>query len=73
MTGLAAYLDARRAVLGLSVRQLADTAGLPPQYVANVVYGRTRRFPTPDELKALATALQVTPLDLLIAAGYLSE
>jgi transcriptional regulator with XRE-family HTH domain len=70
---LGAYIKDRRTALDLSAPQLAERAGVPVQWVKNIESARIKTFPTPDRLKALAQALEVTTWDLLNAAGYLDE
>jgi transcriptional regulator with XRE-family HTH domain len=70
---LGTYIRERRTALDLSAPQLAERAGVPVQWVKNLEHQRIKTFPTPDRLKALAQALEVTTWDLLNAAGYLSE
>jgi transcriptional regulator with XRE-family HTH domain len=70
---LGAYIRARRQALDLSASQLAERADVPVQWIKNIESARIKTFPTPDRLKALAAALEVTTWDLLNAAGYLSE
>lgn len=69
--GLAAFLRARRAALGLSARDVAESAGVTWQRIANMESRGEYRFPSPDELRRLAVALDTTPRTLLEAAGYL--
>jgi transcriptional regulator with XRE-family HTH domain len=56
-------LRSRRAALGLTLAQVASTAGLSVPYVANLERGRGN--PTLDVMVALAEALQVPAASLL--------
>lgn len=67
MVELGVRLRARRAVLGLTLAQVAQEAGLSLPYVANLEKGRGN--PTLDVLAALSRALQVGLADLFSDGG----
>lgn len=71
MTGLGAFVRARRETLGLTTTALGAAIGKSQTWVSRLEAGRLRLFPDPATLRALAAALDVTPAALLIAAGYL--
>lgn len=60
-TGL--RIRARRTVLGLTLAQVAERAGLSIAYVSNLEQGRGN--PTLEALRSVAAALQQTPGELL--------
>ncbi|MGB9619959.1 MAG: helix-turn-helix domain-containing protein, partial [Armatimonadota bacterium] len=60
---LAEHMRERRKSLGLSQEQLADRAGLSPNYVAKLEL--EKRAPSLSVLNALADALEVTVSELL--------
>lgn len=53
----------------LSQPQLAERAGLSPGYIANMEGGVRGRRPSRDVILSIARALDVPPLDMLVAAG----
>ena len=63
-------LAARRAELGLSIRQVAARAGLQLMTVSNLENG-TNLGPQPDTLKALARVLGLSVSDLYVLADWL--
>jgi transcriptional regulator with XRE-family HTH domain len=62
---LGLFVAARRKALGLTLRQVADLAGVSVPFVHDIEHGRrsTERF------EEFADALQVPVLELLSAAG----
>ena len=67
---LQAILRARRAALGLSLREVARRAGIDPASLSRLEAGKLLR-PTPENLRALAGVLDVPLADLYAAADYL--
>ncbi|HET9954901.1 MAG TPA: helix-turn-helix transcriptional regulator [Polyangiaceae bacterium] len=60
----------RRAALGLTLEQLAERAGLTPNYIGTVENGR--RDPSLSTVLALARGLGAAPGELLGGVGELS-
>lgn len=54
---------------GLSIRKLADRAGVTHSFIAKLEAGRFQTV-SPDNLTALARALDVAPEDLFTLSGY---
>jgi transcriptional regulator with XRE-family HTH domain len=65
-------LKRERERAGLTVRQLADAAGLVPSTVSRLETGFIAT-PRPKHLQQLAGALGIEVEDLYVAAGYLTE
>lgn len=61
-------LRTAREATGLSIRRLAERAGLHHAGLARIELGEQR--PTPDTLLALAQALELDESDLFALAGY---
>jgi transcriptional regulator with XRE-family HTH domain len=51
-----------RSRLGLSQARLAEWSGLSTQYIAMIEL--TRKFPTPEILERIASALEIDPSEL---------
>jgi transcriptional regulator with XRE-family HTH domain len=68
---LGSLLKRERERAGLTVRQLADAAGLVPSTVSRLETGFIAT-PKPDHLQKLAQALGIDVEDLYAAAGYLT-
>lgn len=66
---LSALLKRERERAGLTVRQLADAAGLVASTVSRLESGLIAS-PKPDQLQRLAQALQIDVEELYAAAGY---
>ena len=64
-------LKRRRSVLGISQMELAERAGLSSGYVGEIEMGR--KFPSPEALEGLATALGVRPFRLLMGDEDVAE
>lgn len=47
----------------MSIRDLADTAGVTPKTLTDIEYGRRR--PTYDTMRAISKALGVSPHDIM--------
>ena len=60
-----------RSNLGISQMELAERAGLSSGYVGEIETGR--KFPSPEALIQLATALEVKPYRLLMGAEDVAE
>ena len=54
---------------GLSIRKLADRAGVTHSFIAKLEVGRFQTV-SPDNLTALARALEIAPEDLFTLSGY---
>jgi transcriptional regulator with XRE-family HTH domain len=68
---LGSLLKSERERAGLTVRQLADAAGLVPSTVSRLETGFIAT-PRPDHLQKLARALDIDVEELYAAAGYLT-
>lgn len=55
----------------MSVRELADAAGVTPKTVTDLEYGRRR--PTYDTMRRIASALDVGPLEVAEFAATVSS
>lgn len=60
-----------RSNLGISQMELAERAGLSPGYVGEIETGR--KFPSPEALIQLASALEVKPYRLFMGADDVAE
>ncbi len=58
-----------RQARGLSIRKLAETAGVTHSFIARLEAGRFQTV-SPDNLTALAHALDIAPEDLFVLSGY---
>ena len=54
---------------GLSIRKLADRTGVTHSFIAKLEAGRFQTV-SPDNLTALARALEIAPEDLFTLSGY---
>jgi transcriptional regulator with XRE-family HTH domain len=61
----------RRALLGISQMELASRADLSSGYVGEIEMGR--KFPTPEVLERLATALETKPFALIMGEDDVAE
>ena len=68
---LGAYLREQRENAQLSLRQLADIAGVSNPYLSQIERGLKR--PSADILQQIARALQVSAESLYVRAGILDE
>jgi transcriptional regulator with XRE-family HTH domain len=68
-TQLGEYIRHLRTQRAMSLRELAETAGIDSGGLTRVEHGRIPR-PRPDTLYALAHALDVPLADLFAQAGY---
>lgn len=64
------YLKRAREKKGLSIRRLANIAGVSGAYLSQIETG-TREAPSPHILRRLAPVLGVSYEELMIAAGHL--
>jgi transcriptional regulator with XRE-family HTH domain len=69
---LGSLLKRERERVGLTVRQLADTAGLVPSTVSRLETGFIAS-PKPEHLQRLARALGIDVEELYAEAGYLTS
>jgi len=70
MVGIGGYVKALREATGAGQGKLADRAGLPRPYMSQLEAGKVG-LPGADIRRRLASALGISHLDLLIAAGEL--
>jgi len=71
-TGIGPYIRARRLALGFTQKRLGEMAGISSARIAQIEGGAVT-LPGAVHRRGLATALGVSHLDLLIAAGELTE
>lgn len=64
-------LRALRTAKLMSVRELANVAGVTPKTVTDVEYGRRR--PTYETMRRIASALDVDPLEVAEFAATISS
>ena len=70
---LGAFVIERRVAVGYRTqRALADASGIKQPDLSDIERGATK-LPNPETRRKLAKALRVTHLDLLIAAGEITE
>lgn len=69
---LAEYLKQKREEQGILASQLADKAGLTRSHISEIERGKIA-LPNADIRRRLAAALGVSHLDLLVAAGEITE
>lgn len=70
--GLRAFVQTRRTILGLTQKELAEAAGINQPTISDIERGQTK-LPNADIRRRLAAALGVSHLDLLVAAGEITE
>lgn len=68
---LATYIKKHRLSRKMSIRGLAGKAGIDSGALTRLEHGETRT-PTPQTLRALASALDVPAADLFSAAGHIT-
>jgi len=68
---LGSFIRQRLAELGMQQTALALDADVHATTMSGIVNDKRKSFPDPDVLRRVAEVLQVSPADLLIAAGYL--
>jgi transcriptional regulator with XRE-family HTH domain len=71
LLGFGREIRRRRQALGMTLEQLAERAGLTPNYVGSVEMGR--RDPSLSTIFALAKGLQSSPPELLGGLGEQSS
>lgn len=71
-TSLGRYVSERRAARNLRAEDVGARVGKSQSWVSRLETGMQKTFPEPEEIAALADVLQVSPRELLEAAGYLS-
>jgi transcriptional regulator with XRE-family HTH domain len=64
-TALAQNMKAGRQILGISQAQLAERVNTSANYIAQIE--TEKRFPTPEMLERIATALEIEPTALFTA------
>lgn len=72
MRTLAQYVTDRRQALGMNQTELATRAGVERTLINRIESGTTK-LPSPDKRRRIATGLGVSHLELLVAAGELTE
>src|SRR5215207_3438131 len=68
---LGAFIKAQREVTSMSVRRLAELAGMSNPYLSQIERGLRR--PSAEILQALAKALKISAETLYVRAGLLSD
>ncbi len=72
MSNLGDFVRERRIGLGWSQAVIARRAQIPRSYLSNIEHGRSG-LPSVDYRRRLASALGLTQLDLLLAAGEVTR
>jgi transcriptional regulator with XRE-family HTH domain len=72
MNTLSEYLKEKRASRDLSIRKLAEEAGISHTEVKRIEDG-VRRQPSPDVLRKIAAALSAPYEEVMAAAGYIEN
>jgi transcriptional regulator with XRE-family HTH domain len=70
-TGFGAKLRELRQEKGLTLRSLAEAAGVDFTYLSKIENERVEHLPSVDTIRDLAQALEVDPIDLLEIANKL--
>ena len=70
MSELGVFIKEKRALRELSIRKLAETAGISHTEIKRIEDG-VRKQPSPQVLRAIAEALNVSYDDIMTAAGYI--
>jgi len=68
---LGEFIRAQRQIASMSVRRLADLAGVSNPYLSQIERGLRR--PSAEILQQLAKALQISAETLYVRAGFLSD
>ena len=68
---LGAFIKAQREIASMSVRRLADLAGVSNPYLSQIERGLRR--PSAEVLQALARALRISAETLYVRAGLLTD
>jgi transcriptional regulator with XRE-family HTH domain len=71
LTGLGEYLKEQRNNAQLSIRQLAEAAGVSNPYLSQIERGLRR--PSAEILQQIANALRISAEQLYVRAGILEE
>jgi transcriptional regulator with XRE-family HTH domain len=71
LADVGAFIKAQREVARMSVRRLADLAGVSNPYLSQIERGL--RKPSADILQQIAKALQISAETLYVRAGLLSD
>lgn len=72
MNDLGTLIKEKRTEKGLSIRKLAELAGISHTEVKRIEDG-LRKQTSPQVIRSIATALNVPYEDLMAAAGYIDE
>lgn len=70
--GIGGYIRGARERRGITQSELADLAGIPRPHLSDIERGRIA-LPNADLRRRLAAALGVSHVDLLVAAGELTQ
>jgi len=70
MSELGVFIKEKRALRELSIRRLAEIAGISHTEIKRIEDG-VRKQPSPQVLRAIAEALNVSYDDIMTAAGYI--
>ena len=70
MSELGVFIKEKRALRELSIRKLAEIAGISHTEIKRIEDG-VRKQPSPQVLRAIAEALNVSYDDIMTAAGYI--
>lgn len=71
VAGLGEFIKDQRQIARMSVRRLADLAGVSNPYLSQIERGLRR--PSAEILQQLAKALQISAETLFVRAGFLSD
>jgi transcriptional regulator with XRE-family HTH domain len=66
---LGKFIKEKRTDLGLTVRSLAEKAGVNNGYISLIENGKTKK-PSPDILRKLSNSLELDYFSLMMLAGY---
>lgn len=67
------WVRTRREERGITQREVGERMGLDSTYVSRIERGAVNTWPTPDEARRWARALETTIEDLMRSVGYLPE
>ena len=72
---LGAFVEQRRRRLGLTQEEVVARMGMghPATWISRLERDPNRRLPAPEEIRALAQALETTEAELIRAYGYMQD
>lgn len=73
VSGLGKLVRDRRIALGKTGRDFAHELDIEPSMLSRLETGTMKTFPEPEMIGRLADLLETQPVELLIAAGYITE